>query len=152
MSEGAVVEEMLVSDGMICDRFTHKQRLAIELLGRGDLKYGEVARSVGVSEVTLGKWRKDTDFANEIQLYRSRRSNERRSELLDRLDAAEMDAVGVLMDLLKSEKDSIRLKAAVEVIKTKLAMSDSRDGAIEVQFQGMPAPSMPVHDIHKGEV
>lgn len=152
MSEGAVVEEMLVSDGFICDRFSHKQRLAIELLGRGDLKYNEVARSVGVSETTLNKWRKDADFANEIQLYRSRRSNERRSELLDRLDAAEMDAVNVLMELLRSEKDSIRLKAAVEVIKTKIAMSDSRDGAIEVSFQGMPAPSMPNHDIHKGDV
>lgn len=143
--------ESTVEDTQIADMFSPKQRLAIELYGRGKITNVEVARVVGVSVKTIERWRKDENFKNEIKLYEGRRASERRSVILDKVDAMQLDAVNVLEELLKSDKESIKLKAALAVLDVKKKVDGTADNAVEVSFLGMPVPAMPVHEIHKGE-
>ena len=152
LRESEEVGEVLeIDDERIADRFSHKQRLAIELLGRGDLKNSEIAKAVGVSYNTLLRWGKDTDFQNEVALYESRRGSEAREKMMAKLDAAEAESIDVLIDIMRnSTKDSDKLKAALALIDTKKKLNGDVTRSIEVNFQGMPAPVMPVHEIHRG--
>lgn len=138
-------------DKQIAEIFNPKQRLAIELFGRGKITNTEVARIVGVSVTTIERWRKNENFRNEIKLYEGRRASERRNVILDKVDEMQLDAVNVLEQLLKSDKESIKLKAALAVLDVKKKVDGSKDNAVEVKFLGMPVPAMPVHEIHKGE-
>lgn len=135
-----------LEDERVSDRFPPKQRLAIELFGRGN-KNSEVARIVGMSVKTIEKWKCNPDFKNEIKLYESRRSGERREIILDKVDEMQLEAVTVLHKLLQSDKESVRLKAAETIMKMKKLEDDSKNGAVQVEFMGMPAPAMPMHEI-----
>lgn len=91
-----------------------QQVLAIPLILAGKTD-AEVAESVGVARETINRWRNhDSDFMREL-----RQSREAQLEShMTRISNANDKAVNVLEDLLDSEDEQVRLRAAMHLLKT----------------------------------
>jgi len=87
------------------------QNTAIQLLveGRG---YGATAKALGISEVTLWRWRQDPDFRAELDRERGIKIEEYRAAC----DASGYEAVETLRELLRSGSDMVRCKAATAIL------------------------------------
>lgn len=78
------------------------------------------ARAAGISERTAYRRLEDPKF--RAQLERSRRAL--RESVLARLSDAGLDAISTLVDLLESEDENVRLKAAKTILE---ALSKTND-------------------------
>jgi len=71
-----------------------------------------VAEQIGVTERTVRGWKRNPRFQAVIEGYRS----EAIAALVGRLSEAGSAAASALTDLLKSEDENIRLRAAIAII------------------------------------
>jgi AcrR family transcriptional regulator len=90
-----------------------EQARALELLLEGG-KVPEVATEVGVSRATVWRWTREPDFAARLTAAR----DERAKAAFDRLDQAVLDALEVIVALVRDPEapPTVRLKAAESVL------------------------------------
>ena len=91
-----------------------QQMLALPhlLAGKTD---AEVAETVGVARETINRWRNhDSDFMRELRQSRQAQLDSH----LTRISNANDKAVNVLEDLLDSDDEQVRLRAAMHLLKT----------------------------------
>lgn len=150
-SYGEVIE-IDAQDKGIRPMFTGKQRLAIEMFALGK-KQREVIEATGVSKGTVQKWQKNSDFQNEIAAYIARRDSERHDIIMSQLGHMEDEAIEVIRELLHSDNDNVRLKAATSIldIKKKYEQIEMNDNRIQVNFGAALIPGMPTETQHRGE-
>lgn len=110
-----------MTENVTVEPLTPKQRAAIAALVSGQ-SYGDAARTAGVSERTLRRWRLDPQFAAEIR----RADSEQLGEIARVLNGASRTAVDVLITIMTDGRASkaLRLRAAVEVLKHRAALFD----------------------------
>lgn len=90
-----------------------KKREAISLFLTGKTDE-EVAEAVGVSRQTIWRWKKEEDFNHDIVEAGEGILAAHTSAVAELVD----EAIGVMSDLLKSEDDSIKFKAATTVLNS----------------------------------
>ena len=91
-----------------------QQMLAIPhiLAGKSD---AQVAEAVGVSRETVNRWRNhDQDFKNELSQSRVAHINAR----ISALSSVNTKAIEVMEELLDSDDEQIRMRAAMHLLKT----------------------------------
>lgn len=94
-----------------------RQEKAVELLFLGRQTLAEIAKECGVSDQTILNWRKKAEFQKALTNY-ARRQRERAYSLLE---AKAETAAMVLVSMMGSENDTVRLKASLEILEmTKL--------------------------------
>ena len=94
---------------------TPQQDQVISLMLAGQTQR-EVAQAAGVAPETISRWR--SGHAVFVATLNQRRHELWRGQR-ERLANLAGEAVGTLKDLMKSESDSIRLRAAVAVLRTQ---------------------------------
>ncbi|MDE0186322.1 MAG: helix-turn-helix domain containing protein [Candidatus Poribacteria bacterium] len=90
-----------------------KQREAISLFLTGKSET-EVAEAIGVSRQTIWKWKRETDFLHDIVEAGEGILAEHTLAVSSLVD----EALGVMSELLKSEDESIRFKAATTILNS----------------------------------
>jgi transposase-like protein len=88
-----------------------KQRLFAEGKARGKTS-SQVAREIGISEVTASAWLKLPEVREMIQELQVEAWQESQSQLLQ----IQGEAVSTLVNLLKSQDETMRFKAAKELL------------------------------------
>jgi len=85
------------------------QQRAIDLL-LGGQSCREVAEELGVNRSTVWRWQQEPGVADELRAMRG----DRRHAIRESVDAAALDAVGVLYDIMRDEMISpaVRVRAA----------------------------------------
>lgn len=104
-------------------KWSHQRIKAAKLLASGEYSVEEAARALGISERTIYKWKKCSEFTEYIQeLERAAREEAKRHLVRHALHAARR-----LVELSErgQPKDSVRLKATLEIL--------DRCGVIAVQ-------------------
>ncbi|MGP7815548.1 phBC6A51 family helix-turn-helix protein [Niallia sp. 01092] len=100
---------------------TEQQDEAACLLAYGGMEKQMIAKAVGVSRTTLYKWEKKPEFIEAVDIYKRDKKNVSRSLMLGLLE----EAVKVQAALLKSEDESIRLKASDRIVQHVLGKPSS---------------------------
>ena len=90
-----------------------KKREAISLILTGKTD-AEVAEAIGVSRQTIWKWKQHEDFNHDIVAAGKGILAEHTSMIAKLVD----EAIAVMSELLKSEDESIRFKAATTVLNS----------------------------------
>lgn len=112
---------------------TENQRRAAALIAAGNRQVA-VAQALGVTPKTISQWRRRDDFVAEIALQ----SREITASVKD-------VAANVIRELLQSDRDGIRLRAAQDVL-TRAERAEAREvqtGGVTVNFLYMPEPGTP---------
>jgi transcriptional regulator with XRE-family HTH domain len=105
---------------------------AIELVFFDELTDEQIANAVGISRRALARWKKRDDFQSALSEFSVRR-RERAHEVLD---ATVEKAAYTLRELLDSDNEQVRLRAAAEVLKVTNTVSEPRmSGPTQVEVQ-----------------
>ena len=86
--------------------------------------HAEIAKASGVSVRTVGRKLKE-DAEVRVLIAEERRM--RREAITRRVGAAREDAVAVMVDLLKSVDERVRLRAAVNIMGLDTALQDREE-------------------------
>ena len=93
-------------------RMEHPQRdAAITMLLTG-ASVAEVSEALGVHQVTVARWRKSPEYLEEQGRVRAAA----REAVIDRLSTAAQLAAERLVELLRSESESVALRAATAIL------------------------------------
>ena len=111
-----------------------KQREAISLFLTGKTET-EVAEAIGVSRQTIWKWKRETDFNHDIVEAGENILSEHTLAVSKLVD----EAIAVMSELLKSEDETIRFKAATSVLNSAKNWRSDR-------------PQAPAHSRAEGEI
>lgn len=112
-------------------RLTEAQIAAIEYLSlpkRGELTYEQIAEQVGVSAVTLYKWRKDDRFNDELKREIVRKTLDRLPEIMASIpDHIINDGNAALFRTLLQAHSLLMDKVEVETKGSAVDMASIRD-------------------------
>ena len=111
-----------------------KQREAISLFLTGKSET-EVAEAIGVSRQTIWKWKRETDFNHDIVEAGENILSEHTLAVSKLVD----EAVVAMSELLKSEDETIKFKAATSVLNS-------------AKNWGADRPQAPAHSRAEGEI
>ena len=106
---------------------------AVELVFYDELPDEQIAATLGVSRRCLSRWKRRDDFRAALTAF----ADHRRQRAHEVLDATVEKAARTLRDLLDSENEQIRLRAAVEVLKVRNSGHEAPAAAptqVEVQI------------------
>lgn len=93
---------------------TGKKEKAMEMLVSGDLKLGEIAERLKISEKTLYNWRQDEEFDREL-----------RRRLNIKMGTLAASALKTQSSLLKAESDMVKHLAAKDILNRAGFVPDS---------------------------
>jgi hypothetical protein len=111
---------------------TARMERAVELLFYDDLTDDQIADAVSVGRRTLVRWKGRDEFQSALVEF-SARQRQRAHEVLD---ATVEKAARTLRDLLDSDSEQIRIRAAVEVLKATNTIVEPREsGQTQVEVQ-----------------
>lgn len=82
-----------------------KQKKCIELMVKGDMTQAEIARELKISEQTICNWKKDGEFAGEL---------ERANRLV--ISSLVPRAISKTAALLNAENEQVQLAAAKDIL------------------------------------
>lgn len=90
-----------------------KMHTAIELLFLDQLPDKEIAQACGISRATLANWKNRPEFQTALREF----GRQYRQMAYARLESGSKKAVLSLLELLDSQNENVRLKAAVELLR-----------------------------------
>jgi len=105
---------------------------AVELLFLDHLSDKEIAKKCGIARATLANWKKLPEFQAALRAF----GTQHRNQAYARLESGSDKAVRTLLELLDSENENTRLKAAIELLR--LIKADQPPTALDTR-QGGPS-------------
>ena len=111
---------------------TGKMQRAVELLYYDQLTDEQIAQELGISRRGLTRWKKQPEFQNALGEF----ATLQRQKANEVLESTVTKTATTLRDLLDSENENIRLKAALEVLKiTGTVAEPSAPSLTQVEVQ-----------------
>lgn len=111
-----------MSSNVASPKFTHKKEMALILLLDG-YKHSEVASKIGVTERTIQRWLKESEFQKRLAQGRE----DIYKQGMDSLRETFSKAVKKVSELLDSQSEKTSLKAAELIISLNREINEKQD-------------------------